>query len=293
MKEPTGPSFHNVCDQGVRFPIRRVHAADGRRELLEIAHVRAEPVSLPAGVFDFKLGEIEFGLTAANESDASPGSGETHCKALPDSAPRPRDQRGHMMVGFCSRVFYRCDGLADGAAGTARPAFCGSRGIRRIFNRRSILSRLFPVQRFKLCRRLRVRKEVALHQRATHPDQSLALAFGFDAFCNYPQTQPLCNPDHRVNQPERLLIGFNRLYERLIEFNSVDLQPVQVAQGREASPEIDRAKAEYRRARSSLICSWAGGAQPIRTVSVNSSSISCGDTWCRSRQSITDLAKLL
>ena len=52
-----------------------------------------------AGMFDFEFGEIEFGLAAAEESDADAGFGESDGEALADSAPGPSDQRGHVLVG--------------------------------------------------------------------------------------------------------------------------------------------------------------------------------------------------
>ena len=61
-----------------------------------------------ARMFNFELGEVEFALAAAEESDAEAGAGETYREALPDSSPRPSDQRGHMLVRV-QCVFYRLD----------------------------------------------------------------------------------------------------------------------------------------------------------------------------------------
>ena len=57
-----------------------------------------------ACMFDFELGQVELALTAAEESDAEPGAGESYRQSLPDSSSGPSDQRGHLLVGVQMRI---------------------------------------------------------------------------------------------------------------------------------------------------------------------------------------------
>ena len=73
-------------------------------ELLDIPNVGAKAMRHAAGVLDLELGEVEFRLAAAEESDAKPGARETDRQPFPDSPPRAGDQRGHMLVRVQMRI---------------------------------------------------------------------------------------------------------------------------------------------------------------------------------------------
>src|ERR1039457_985494 len=84
----------------MHLPAEVRHPVGRGGKLFEIPNIGAKPMGAAARMFDFEFGEIEFGLTAAEESDAHPGLSEANGEALADSAPGPGDQRGHVLVRF-------------------------------------------------------------------------------------------------------------------------------------------------------------------------------------------------
>ena len=74
-------------------------ALDGGVHLLEIADVGADAQGGSAGVLDFQVAQIQFGLTARDESDAGALGRESNRKSLADATSRAGNQHGHAVKG--------------------------------------------------------------------------------------------------------------------------------------------------------------------------------------------------
>ena len=77
MREKPDRALHaRVGDEGIdSAPLTR-HAVYSRGNLIEIADVGAQTQSGTASVFDFKFGNVEFALTAAEKTDVGFVCGE-------------------------------------------------------------------------------------------------------------------------------------------------------------------------------------------------------------------------
>jgi hypothetical protein len=240
----------------MHLPVKRRHTIHGRRKLFEIPYVDAEPVGDPARMLDFELGDIEFALAPAEETDSHPGLCKTDGEALADSAPRASDQRGHLLVRV-QGLFYRLDHKNTEDAASGDSDSCDS----RFFNPSAIqvqcrrqLQQVIAICTGRAGRhdsdgggakkilqfgsRPRMSEQKSLHQRTPGAQKSVSLTLRLHPFRYDVQSEALRDPDHGMNQPLGEVIGVDRLYERLIELNGIDRQPVQVTEGRKAGAEV-------------------------------------------------------
>ena len=81
-------------------------------------------------------------------------------------------------------------------------------------------------------------EQKSLHQRTPGAQKSVSLTLRLHPFRYDVQSETLRDPDHGMNQPLGEVIGVDRLYERLIQLNGIDRQPVQVTEGRKARAEV-------------------------------------------------------
>jgi hypothetical protein len=58
--------------------------------LLVIAHVSAEAQRDTSSMLDLEIDEVQFGLTARQQSDSGAGLGKSDCQALADPPASPR-----------------------------------------------------------------------------------------------------------------------------------------------------------------------------------------------------------
>ena len=75
-----------------------------------------------------------------------------------------------------------------------------------------------------------MREKKTLHEQATRSDQRGALRLRFHTLGNYGQTQSLGNTDHGFHEPAGELIGVDCLNERLVQFDRVHVQAMQITQ---------------------------------------------------------------
>lgn len=93
-----GAKYGGVRHEHMHVAVNPGHALDRGGKLLEIPYICPKTVRSAAGVFDFKLGYVEFALAAANEANPDPGVSKPDCEPFPDSPPGASDQRGHVLV---------------------------------------------------------------------------------------------------------------------------------------------------------------------------------------------------
>ena len=87
-----GPLYPGRGDQYVEPAEDGAHAVGRRLQLLQVADVGADAERVSAGLFDFELRQVEFGLTARQQPHARAGFGEPHRQTFPDAPPGAGDQ---------------------------------------------------------------------------------------------------------------------------------------------------------------------------------------------------------
>jgi hypothetical protein len=64
----------------------RLHTVDRRAKLFHVAYVGAKPQRDTSRMFDFEIGEIEFGLASSQEAYARPMAGKSDSEPFADTS---------------------------------------------------------------------------------------------------------------------------------------------------------------------------------------------------------------